>query len=415
MFSKTLRNDFENTFQRKSGRCSCGVYGFFIVVIALSCGACSFDSAGIGPVQQENNNNDNSNINQNANNNSNINSNINHNNNNGSADVCGNDLREGAEICDGTDLAGETCVSQGFDSGELACLSDCSGFDTSGCGTCGDGVRNGDEECDGTDLGMMNMCVDLGCRSAGTVTCNADCTFNMSGCLSGHDEDGDGIDDNCDNCPSYYNPDQADANNDGIGNVCEYPTNHSLISEIVVFDPFVSNDGAWTVRSGDWIYGTNSMIGSASAVGDVVHDFMLPNAPYAVEATFYYDTPSTSADPDIQAGVFFARYWDGQVYAYDCVFDRGPNNLSIWRTNGEGGYERLNYVDVPTSAGNSVRRKIHVFFTGTQVRCTYTEETGLTISLTIGGPDLIWGDMSGYGGLRVFNDRAVFTSFVLYR
>ena len=47
--------------------------------------------------------------------------------------VCGNNLIEVSEACDGTDLGGETCVSQGYDSGILSCLSDCSGFDTSGC------------------------------------------------------------------------------------------------------------------------------------------------------------------------------------------------------------------------------------------------------------------------------------------
>ncbi len=47
--------------------------------------------------------------------------------------VCGDDVAEGFEVCDGIDLQGETCVSQGFSGGELACLPDCTGFDTSGC------------------------------------------------------------------------------------------------------------------------------------------------------------------------------------------------------------------------------------------------------------------------------------------
>lgn len=47
---------------------------------------------------------------------------------------CGDNDAEGtAEVCDGTDLDGESCSSQGFDSGTLACLANCSGFDTSGC------------------------------------------------------------------------------------------------------------------------------------------------------------------------------------------------------------------------------------------------------------------------------------------
>jgi serine protease AprX len=50
----------------------------------------------------------------------------------GPAPVCGNGLREGAEACDGTDLGGQTCVTQGFGTGTLACQLDCT-FNTSGC------------------------------------------------------------------------------------------------------------------------------------------------------------------------------------------------------------------------------------------------------------------------------------------
>jgi len=35
------------------------------------------------------------------------------------------------------------------------------------------------------------------------------------------DEDGDGVDDDVDNCPNVSNPNQADANNDGLGDACE--------------------------------------------------------------------------------------------------------------------------------------------------------------------------------------------------
>jgi hypothetical protein len=46
--------------------------------------------------------------------------------------VCGNNVKESGEACDGTDLAGQTCVSQGFGGGVLSCNANCT-FNTSAC------------------------------------------------------------------------------------------------------------------------------------------------------------------------------------------------------------------------------------------------------------------------------------------
>lgn len=51
--------------------------------------------------------------------------------------ICGNEVREGIEVCDGTALEGETCETRGFSAGTLACKTDCAAFDTSGCSMCG--------------------------------------------------------------------------------------------------------------------------------------------------------------------------------------------------------------------------------------------------------------------------------------
>jgi hypothetical protein len=46
--------------------------------------------------------------------------------------VCGNNVKEAGESCDGTDLGGQTCQTQGFSSGTLACNANCT-FNTTGC------------------------------------------------------------------------------------------------------------------------------------------------------------------------------------------------------------------------------------------------------------------------------------------
>jgi len=47
--------------------------------------------------------------------------------------ICGNNVIEGSEICDGTDLNGQTCASQGYGDGELRCVGNCLAFDTEFC------------------------------------------------------------------------------------------------------------------------------------------------------------------------------------------------------------------------------------------------------------------------------------------
>ena len=64
---------------------------------------------------------------------------------------CGNNDRETGEACDGSDLNGATCVSQGFGGGNLSC-SNCT-FNTSGCTGSGDlpGTVPNVERADTTD------------------------------------------------------------------------------------------------------------------------------------------------------------------------------------------------------------------------------------------------------------------------
>jgi len=75
--------------------------------------------------------------------------------------ICGNDLKETGEACDGNDLAEKTCQGLGFDGGDLSCLDDCSDFDTIQCfnlpSQCNDGIDN-DED------GLIDYPNDPGCE-----------------------------------------------------------------------------------------------------------------------------------------------------------------------------------------------------------------------------------------------------------
>jgi len=96
--------------------------------------------------------------------------------------VCGNSVLEPGEWCDATDLGGADCASLGYDGGTLSCNADCT-LDESGCTRCGDGVvaAGSGEQCDGSELNGAT-CESLG-LDGGTLACGEDCTFNLSGCV----------------------------------------------------------------------------------------------------------------------------------------------------------------------------------------------------------------------------------------
>ena len=87
----------------------------------------------------------------------------------GAPAVCGNGIIEFGEMCDGSNLDGETCSSQGYPGGDLACSGDCAAFDVSGCDPlacvpthdkekgprCSDGLDN---DCDGLIDGLDPDC-----------------------------------------------------------------------------------------------------------------------------------------------------------------------------------------------------------------------------------------------------------------
>lgn len=91
--------------------------------------------------------------------------------------VCGNGVLEPGEVCDGTDLGGQTCASAvGHAQGALRCTESCL-LDLADCSTCGDGRVEGSEDCDDANRTTDDGCSDLCATEPGWV-----CTGQPSSC-----------------------------------------------------------------------------------------------------------------------------------------------------------------------------------------------------------------------------------------
>jgi cysteine-rich repeat protein len=137
------------------------------------------------------------------------------------ADSCGDVPGiQGGEECDGNDLGGRTCQSEGFLGGTLRCSPSCS-LDTTGCQptVCGNGVPEAGEDCDDGNEDEHDGCRG-NCRLARCgdgILCTGDgCTTGPGG---GVEECDDGNGDDHDACPRTCRPATC-----GDGFVCSGPT-----------------------------------------------------------------------------------------------------------------------------------------------------------------------------------------------
>jgi len=127
-----------------------------------------------------------------------------------------------------------------------------------------------------------------------------------------HDEDGDGVDDACDDCPGIADPMQADGDKDGVGDACD--PSATTRERIAWFDSFaeVGDSNAWKIKSGSWAFDGESIV--YSAINDAgyftIDAAVRPAPPYTVEVGVTIDMidPQGSVfdvfgDDDVPCGV----------------------------------------------------------------------------------------------------------------
>lgn len=103
--------------------------------------------------------------------------------------VCGDDVIDGDEACDGSDVGHETCERLGLGPGPLGCKADCS-FDLTRCSPgelCGNGEIDGAEQCDDGDDNSNTK----------PNACRANCT--LPSCGDAVIDDDEGCDDGSEN------------------------------------------------------------------------------------------------------------------------------------------------------------------------------------------------------------------------
>jgi hypothetical protein len=235
----------------------------------------------------------------------------------------------------------------------------------------------------------------------------------------GHDEDGDGIDDACDICPSYTDPDQTDTDHDGLGDACEWPMHSGVLQRVEAFESFDAPSGHWTADSRNWSLADDSVTGSSRPTGvNALHQVVLGGA-YSVETVMHFDEPTYSGWGFWAGVVFSARTrgdGGGRTVWWGCLYRTDEDALELWvYPGGEG----VDFVGAEDAAGDQRRDgrpfRIRVYYDGDgTLECTLEASTGETTVLELDSDDL-WDDMSGQAGLRVYNERAVFDSFTLYQ
>jgi hypothetical protein len=172
-----------------------------------------------------------------------------------------------------------------------------------------------------------NHSVNVGAVDAGP---DADpCTIH-AGDSGFHDEDGDAINDGCDNCPTVPNSGQADSDGDGVGDECD--PQPGIADRQLDFISFADGETVQLTRiSGDWAIHDDALYVSGGTLEDVVFDNLAPTPPFEVRVHLVVNTIQASLSEISVLTSYF--YNDATVElsgSAECEIDRfkGSNGLT---------------------------------------------------------------------------------------
>ena len=231
--------------------------------------------------------------------------------------------------------------------------------------------------------------------------------------LANHDEDGDGLDDHCDNCPADYNPDQRDSDHDGVGDACD--PHPGLADRIARFDSFVSIAGWQPVDlgfNGVWVQGNDEYDQTApnAIVAESALDAVI--AP-AVEVVFV--SPPRSDRQNYAAGWVFTLmpFANNDLSQVQCGV-LSVNNATVFgiRRVGVDGLTQVEIESVPLADPSAPVHATMTFTPGAAPSCTgYVDPTTpLTAALqSITAPSTAVGILIG-----TVNNVAAFQSVTVF-